>query len=380
MNYHLLLTGATGLLGRYLLRDLLDAGISVAVLVRPTRRQTAEERVEAMMVTWEKMLGRKLGRPVVLSGDLTQDDLGLDPEGIEWVKENCDSVMHNAASLTFVATDDEGEPWRSNVTGTRNVLDLCKKTEIHDFHHVSTAYVAGLRQGRVLETELDVGQDLSNDYEKSKVMAEEMVRSADFLSPPTVFRPAIIIGDSVTGFTTTFHGFYAALRLAHTLAEAQERDADGNIGSVETRLTLNGDEHKNLVPVDWVSAVMTHVFTHRELHGETYHLAPDEPVTSRLMADTLEQVGGYYGTQFVGPNTTIDDPTETEALFYQNIEIYDSYWRNDPTFDLTNTKKAAPHLPCPHVDKEMLVRLSQVAIDMNFKFKDEPLPRTSEVS
>ena len=77
MNYHILLTGATGLLGRYLLRDLLLADTPVAVLVRRGRRQSAAERVEAMMLSWEAMLDRELPRPHVLEGDLTKPGLGL---------------------------------------------------------------------------------------------------------------------------------------------------------------------------------------------------------------------------------------------------------------------------------------------------------------
>ncbi len=370
MSDSILLTGGTGLLGRYLLRDLTEAGVSVAVVVRPTRRCSAHERVEAIMQHWEDELQRSLPRPVVLSGDLTQPDLGLDPTELDWVARNCDAVLHNAASLTFVATSSEAEPYRSNVQGMRHVLDLCRKTGIIDFHHVSTAYVAGLRQGRVFESELDVGQSFGNDYEQSKVEAEQMVREAGFLANPTIFRPAIIIGDSRSGFTTTFHGFYAALRVTHTLTTSMHRDEFGDIGCLPTRLTLTGDESKNLVPVDWVSDVMTHIVNSPQHHGRTYHLAPDEPITTGRICEVLEEIDGFHGTKFVGPDARISDPSEVEQIFYENIRIYDSYWRNDPLFDLTNTKNAAPHLPCPHVDPEMLLHLSRVAIDMNFRFKD----------
>ena len=42
--------------------------------------------------------------------------------------------------------------------------------------------------------------------------------AADFLDRPTIYRPSIIVGDSQTGYTTTYHGFYAPLKLAHTMA------------------------------------------------------------------------------------------------------------------------------------------------------------------
>src|SRR4029077_1502684 len=70
MSYHLL-TGATGLLGNYLLRDLLLKDVPVAVLVRPNRKQTARQRIEAALCAWDAELGISLPRPVVMEGDIS---------------------------------------------------------------------------------------------------------------------------------------------------------------------------------------------------------------------------------------------------------------------------------------------------------------------
>ena len=366
---HVLITGATGLLGRYLLRDLLSAGIEVAVIVRPGRKQNAAQRVDALMNTWESMLERELPRPHVLEGDLCSDLLGLSRDDRDWIGGNCDLLIHNAASLTFKSGGPDGEPWRSNVEGTRRVLDLCRNTGIRDFHHMSTSYVCGLRSGLIRESELNVGQRLGNDYEKSKVQAETMVREADFLSPPTFYRPAIIVGDSITGFTTTFHGFYATLHLAYTLRKFLDADMGRDPNEV-TRLTLDGTERKNLVPVDWVSAVVTHIISNRQFHGETYHLTPRQPVTASDIRYVLEEAYGSRGTVFHGAGMELDNPTEVERLFYEQLQVYSSYWRDDPEFDTTNTCRAAPHLPCPTMDRELLLMMARKAIEMRFRFKD----------
>src|ERR1700685_2969005 len=190
---HLLLTGGTGLLGAYLIRDLLKAGTNLALLVRSTRKEAAQARIESLMARWEVVDGREYPRPVVLEGDLTEDDLGLDGCAVRWVARHCDAVMHNAASLTFQATGPNDEPYRSHLHGTRRILDLCRDAGIRKFHHVSTAYVCGQRKGRILESELDVAQAHGNDYEISKFRAELMVREADFLDRPTFYRPGIIL-------------------------------------------------------------------------------------------------------------------------------------------------------------------------------------------
>jgi thioester reductase-like protein len=365
MSYHLL-TGATGLLGNYLVRDMLRAGRSVAVLVRASRRQTARQRVELMLADWEQRLGESLPRPVVLEGDISQADLGLDACDLRWIAEHCTGVIHNAASLTFQATSRESEPYRSNELGTKNVLDACRSLGIRELHHVSTAYIAGLRHGRVLESEVDVGQELGNDYERSKLASEKLVHAAVDIPSRTIYRPAIIIGDSRTGYTTTYHGFYAALQLAHTIVRAIPPDETGHSGGYLVRLALDGNETKHLVPVDWVSAVMTHVIGHPQWHGRTYHLTPQRPVTARLIRDVLEQSVRFYGATFCGAGVHPENCNEAEELFYEHIRVYNSYWRMDPEFDRTNTELAAPHLPCPELDRLRLVQMSRAVIDENF--------------
>ena len=375
MSYHILLTGATGLLGRYLLRNLLLADVPVAVVVRGIRRQSAEDRVEALMETWEDLLQREMPRPQVFEGDICEPSLGLDAAAKHWIDKHCDLVLHNAASLSFIATSEDGEPFRSNVRGTENLLELCRETGIHDFHHVSTAYVCGLRRGRIMETELDVGQQLGNPYEESKVQAEKLIRSAEFLSPPTIYRPAIIVGDSKTGFTSTFHGFYACLELAHTLLNSKGVVGSNRVGETKTRISLDGNETKNFIPVDWVADVISHIVTHPRHHGQTYHLTPRQRVTTAMIRDVLEQAYGFKEAEFSGYGKPLDNPTDIEKLFYEHIRIYSSYWRDDPEFDTTNLDTACPHLPCPTMDEALLSMLSNKAMAMDFKWRDKPVKR-----
>jgi thioester reductase-like protein len=369
---HLLLTGATGLLGRYLMRDLLTAGVPLAVLVRRSRRKSPAVRVEAAIRNWEELEGRPLERPIVLEGDITHPDFGLTPDQMKWAAENVSSVLHNAASLSFVSTGRHAEPWRSNVDGTRNVLEFCREAGVRTMHQVSTAYVAGMRSGRVYENELREGQEFVNPYEESKVEAEEMVRDSGFLDSVTVFRPAIIIGDSQTNITFTYHNFYVMLELAYKLTQQLgARDFTGRNRGDFVRFEADGQWRKNLVPVEWVSAVMSHIITNPEHHGQTYHLTPRMPVTVRLIRDVIEQVSNLYGVDFgeARSNNTEEQANSLE-MFHQAAEVYQSYWRDDPVFDSTNTQRAAPHLLCPHVDRTMLLRLSETAISNKFNWKD----------
>ncbi len=373
---YLFLTGGTGLLGAYLIRDILKAGGNLALLVRSTRKQPAQARVESLMARWEAEDGCEYPRPVVLPGDLTAENLGLDASARRWVARNCDAVMHNAASLTFHALGPNDEPWKSNLHGTRRVLDLCRETGIRNFHHVSTAYVCGQRMGRILESELDVGQSHGNDYEVSKFRAELMVRDSDFLDNPTFHRPGIILGDSKTGYTSTFYGFYVPLKLLSSLLTKAAGVASNREELVATvrytgkRLTeilnLSDQAGKNYVPVDWVSEVMAQIALTPELHGKTYHLTPDEPVNLKLTREATEATFEKYTELAERKTYHAAEALDFEQFFIEGMKVYAAYWRDDPTFDTTNTRAAAPHLPCPVMDTAFFKRICQFAIETNF--------------
>ena len=285
MAYYLL-TGATGLVGRYLLHRLTVTGHPLAVFVRPGRFQSASDRIEAIMQHWEATEHRSLPRPVILQGQLTEPELGLSAAERTWISRHCGSVVHSAAAMVF-RPDDHGEPCRTNVQGMENLLDFCRQVGIRQFHHVSTAYVCGLRQHRVLEDELDVGQSLGNVYEQSKLEAEKRLRGADWLERLTIFRPSSIIGDSQTGYTSNFHGFYLPLQLAYSFASAVPPE-EMNERFIK-RLGLNGDEAKNFVPVDWVASAIAYLVTHAEHHGHTYHLAAPHGVSVRLFQHVVQE-------------------------------------------------------------------------------------------
>lgn len=374
MTKYIALTGATGLLGSYLLKDLLVAGCNVAVLIRKSRTEDVRGRIESILHRFETRLGFPLPRPIILESDLGLEHLGLDVEAKRWVTRHVDSVLHNAASLEFLSNEKTGEPFRSNVEGTRHVLELCRECSVRQFHHVSTAYVCGLRAGRVLETELNRGQEFGNAYEESKARSENEVRSASFLDRVTVYRPAIIVGDSVTGYTPTYHGFYTPLKILYPLIDGKDVTPEG-IRVMLNAIGMNADDEKNFVPVDWISRVMTHVITNPTLHGTCYHLAPADRTRIGAMCDILVKA-----LCIPRKNTGIDpggrSAVELIETFVSQMDVYRAYWRNDPIFDMTNTEAVAGHLPCPTMNEERMEIMMRYAVHSNFGW---PRPKPVEI-
>jgi len=359
-----LLTGATGLLGQYLLVEALRADWPLAVLARGDRVRPAANRIEAILQGWETRLDRALPRPIVIEGDLRQVGCGVADADRGWLARNCRQVVHCAASVRFQSGPD-GEPWRSNVEGTSHLLELSREVGVRVWQHVSTAYVCGVGRGEFLETQFDVDHQPSNAYERSKVEAERFVRSADWLERANIFRPGIIVGDSRTGHSSTFHGFYAVLR-AILLLKAQGARFDPRLYLAD--LGLTGAERKHLVPVDWVAATIAEIMgtdIHGDSRGSTYHLTPDQPLTvNEMVAPMFAAVREYrLPSRVARANAT--DPLPSDAAA-EALEAYRSYFRDDPRFDTSHTRAACPHRACPRLDGVALRRMCDYALQTGF--------------
>jgi thioester reductase-like protein len=351
-----LLTGVTGLVGQYLLKDMLESGVPVAVLVRPAKKQSARARIESIMQRWESILGHLLPRPVILEGDVKSAGLGLSKDQFDWVASRVGHFVHNAAILKFFGPCRSGEPWQTNVVGTQNVLDFVRSTEIEQFHYVSTAYVAGRQPSIVREDDYPSNPVFRNDYEHSKWVAEGLVREAKLLNRPTIYRPVVIAGDSTNGFTSTYHGLYLYLRTMALLVPEQRRDEQGKL-ITKIRLPMSGDEERNIVPVEWVSQVITHLLRTPAALGKTFHLAPKHGITPNELIQYCYRYFGSTGVEFC-PELEGKAPVENEfsSKVFDSIRIYQDYDTSDPHFDTTNLDKFAGHLECPVLDQAVIER------------------------
>lgn len=249
-------TGFPGFLGRRLVAGLRehDPGGKVICLVHPSMVEVAQA-------------GAGDGVEVVV-GDIARRDLGLSPEDYERVAAESAAVYHLAAIYDLAVPLETAQ--RVNVDGTGNVLDLCRRCErLERLHYVSTAYVAGTRGGVVYEHELALGQGFKNHYESTKFQAEVWVRGAMDALPVTIYRPAIVVGDSRTGETQKFDGPYYMLRaVAFAASRGQPIAQFGRAGAPF-----------NVVPVDFVVEALL-AGGHEDAAGATFHLVDPEPLTA----------------------------------------------------------------------------------------------------
>ncbi|MBX7187299.1 MAG: SDR family oxidoreductase [Vicinamibacteria bacterium] len=344
---HILLTGATGFLGRFLLRDLLLAGYPLVVLSRRKGPLSGEERVHRLLQDW-RALGHALPEPVILEGAVDDPQLG-ETARFRGAWPEIDRVVHAAASVSFAGDAVTNEPFRTNVAGTRNVLNWSRDNGVKAFHYVSSAYIAGTREGMVLETELDVGQAFRNPYERSKLEAEQLVHQFQDLET-TIYRPSIIVGDHTSEMAPGVRGLVLAARVIRGL------HAQGRLPNLDELLRFVGaHEHagKNLVPVDWVSSVIVDRVGTRESAAKTYHLTSPWPTSVGSLFSTICEIAEAGGRGSGQAN----DSAALEAF----LSEYGGYLSDDPQFDQRELSRDAPHLPCPPINREALVRHVTVA-------------------
>jgi thioester reductase-like protein len=279
-----LVTGFPGFLGSRLLPRILRRSpqVRATCLVQPKFETLAKARVAAL----DAAVPGLAGRIDLVAGDLTSPGLGLadGPNLAAGVTE----IWHLAAAYDLSVARDVG--MRVNVEGTRNVLRFAEGCPgLRRHHYVSTCYVSGRHCGPFHEAELDVGQRFNNHYEETKFLAEiEVARAREGGMPTTVYRPAIVVGDSRTGDTQKFDGPYFLLQWL--LRQPRQLAAVPYVGD-PTMVRFN------MVPSDFVIQAIDHLSALERSLGQTYQLADPRPLTVDELLDEMCSATGRRGVR-----------------------------------------------------------------------------------
>jgi nucleoside-diphosphate-sugar epimerase len=334
----------------------LKNGHCVTALARGSRTSPARDRIlDVLSLVSESDFRNNAGleRLTVLEGDISQPNLGVDRDVLQKIVQSIDETWHCAASLSF-AEEERDEIFRMNVDGARNVVEVVKQTPGKRLHHVSTAYVAGMRD-TALESEINVGQKFRNPYEASKCEAEELINSAriDGSIVPTVYRPSVVIGDSRTGRVTHFHGVYAFIRgLWSTLERMRRKNPSNGTIQLALRVPGSGNTTLNFVPIDYVVNGMVEIGGRDSSIGNTYHLANPEATPNRVWLPAVCKLLGMEGLRFVDPQSFVNEPpNRLEALFRKHMAFYYMYLQGEPRFDCSRVLAAlkGTGIECPPV-------------------------------
>jgi thioester reductase-like protein len=340
-------------------------GYKIAALVREGSLG-ASERLELLYRKIQSESPKPLPQPQCLAGDVTKPMFGLSYRDTEWLRKNCSHIVHNAASVQF-----EGgvarETLAANLRGAEFAAETMNKCKIEHMSYVSTAYVCGRCSKPRSEEEQYVEQLFRNEYEKSKYESERIMRACIAPSQLTIFRPAIIVGDSKTGYSQQFHSIYRFAQFTSLLADAADKRKDGS-WQLDVRLKADESKTLNLVTVDWVSAAIVEILSRVKTSttASVFHLTPSHPTKLSEIEFALSQCFRYKGVQFVGADSELTNMSLDEQRFYEYVSSYLSYWNEDPVFLRSNTDDALKDFPEPRVDANCLMRLFQFAIDHGY--------------
>lgn len=325
---HVLLTGATGFLGHYLLAAILRrTHARCTVLLRPPLEK-GTGRLEILLNDLGISLGAMLkrGRVIPVEGALPSE---LSANGVE----KPDLIIH-AAAVTRFQSDAQGEPYHTNVSGTRALLQLADHWDTRRFLFVSTAFVCGAAQGVIAENVLSRPSTFNNAYEESKWEAEHLVNAWSRDGRVAIIcRPSILFGDAHQGRATQVGGVYVLARAMEVLARSVADDSEIDRYHLPLRIPGSADATVNLVPVCWTADRIVDLIADNASASGVHHLVNPDPPTHAEIKQWLENTFDLSGGRFTDATWPWPHPTRfEEALFSVGESILD-YFRCDLAFD-----------------------------------------------
>jgi thioester reductase-like protein len=277
-------TGTTGYLGSYVAAGLL-AGYpdKLNLLVRAKTEKEAEERLWTSLqlhFPFTEFYEYLRSRVRIFRGDLTGDRFGLADDEYHALVDSTDSMIHCAASLN---RKSERQCLNVNLRGGLEVLQLARRAQnrkgLRRYSHVSTVAVAGKRQNEIVaeDAAIDWARSDYDPYARTKKFGEHMLHQLLADVPHTIFRPAIVMGDSRRSETSQFDMVQAFDMLVRLPV-----------------LPLRPGDKIDIVPANYVSKAIVTIHQKDVPAHAIYHLSSGAgSQTYKELTDALSEAGGW---------------------------------------------------------------------------------------
>lgn len=386
---NIFITGAKGFLGSSIAKRLLTSGHKLSLLVRKRNGSNKLSIDDIILnnylpgceqtVTDQSLCERFFDNVEIYEGNITSEFLGLDKDVYGKLCNEIDVVFHCAAATHF-EDQKANELIDINVGGTENVVLFANSGKKKRFHHISTAYVNGKHEGVSFEKALDNGLQFNNEYERSKYIAEKVVvkYAEDNAIPYTIYRPSIVIGDSVTGFTCKFDNLYLFAKVLFNIKNShlnsRRKDILGNgendlLSNKTTKpiIRVPGEEDApaNLVPIDYVADAIVEISKNSDSINKIFHVTNPNPPTIIELRDSLMSVLGIDGVVIEIDGQMEGKSLNTlERLFLRQTKTYYSYMFSKLSFDCSNTAKIlkGTGIKCPAISYDLIKLLIDYAV------------------
>ncbi|HET8580975.1 MAG TPA: SDR family oxidoreductase [Candidatus Paceibacterota bacterium] len=373
MRTTVLLTGATGALGSVLLERLTRKGYRVICPVRTSPGQHPSERIR----------GYQRDQVIAIRGDITASQCGVSESDIAQWKNEIDSFIHNAASISFTKPDETN---RTNIGGVVNALELAERLGIRQFRHISTAYIAGTADA-FTEDDLLIGQQWRNGYEHTKYVGETMVQAWGLNHPDLryeIYRPSILIGekDGTTRTWDAYFGYFKPIaQTARTLVSRTTglppgagRTHDGSIG-LPIALIASPATTLNLVPISWAADMIASRIGMEAANSRFHFVHSHPPRVQDVIRWSLEALG-VSGVSVVGTEQerhsfiALQHPLirKLQRQVDRILSQYAPYTTHEARFSsvVTSLKMGDDFRAPPAIDRDYLHRLMRYATDSDW--------------
>jgi pyochelin synthetase len=276
------LTGATGFIGAFLLKELLDTtNADIYCLVRSPDIEEGRNRLEKNLqeyTLWDSPGDNIKDRIVPIIGDLSKPLLGIPADMFAHLAHIIDVIYHNGAWVHFAYSYNLLKP--ANVSGTREILRFACREKLKPVHYVSSISVFsdhGYQGNRVVkeDDDLDTGGTFDTGYAQSKWVAEKILaiaRQRDI--PVAVYRLGMVTGDTVNGFANLDDYVYRLIK-----------------GCLQVRCIPKTDAVVDFVPVDFVSKAIVYLSRQKNSLGNIFHLVHPRPVPLDKIINWLRSRG-----------------------------------------------------------------------------------------
>jgi thioester reductase-like protein len=352
---HILLTGATGFLGAFLLNDLLEnTQAEVFCLVRCSSLEDGRAKILSKLEVYMPERRLAASRIIPVPGDLSEPRLGLSPDQYQMLASKIDVIYHSAAMVNWIYSYEQLKP--ANVNGIQEILRLACQVKIKPLHYVSTLAVfplVGNAEASVAREEdtLDHRGPLHGGYTQSKWVAEKLVATARGRGlPVAVYRPGMITGHSRTGSWNT-SDFTCQMLKSWVNA--------GYVPDLEAAM--------DMTPVDYVSRAIVQLSSSPASLGSVFHLANPQPVDVQELYAWMRSFGyrlePIQYDQWRAALIALAERTEERAvrsltplLAVRETEGAPKWVGGVPKFDCSNTLDAlaGTGICCPAVDGQVL--------------------------
>ncbi|HMK66716.1 MAG TPA: SDR family oxidoreductase, partial [Thermodesulfobacteriota bacterium] len=365
-----LMTGGTGFLGSHIAAAMLRRGFRIILLARPSHQQSAEERV-ADLFRWLGLDSPPPEQMWVIEARLDQPDFGLKKDLYEALRDETDEIIHCASNTSF-SERKRKEMEATNLGSLRRLLDFAAQSRCCFFHHMSTAYVAGRKEGTCPE-EAVFSESFNNVYEESKYHGERMISGVcqEQGIRLNIYRPSIVYGDSRTGKTLRFNALYYPVRTVLFFKNLFEKDLRERDGKRAAAMGVRIDEHGvmhlpirveaeeqagiNLIPIDYLVDAFLEIME-TCLEGGLFHIVNRRLVGLRELADYTRRFFNLEGIEVVPPGSLDGVPKNgLEVLFDGYLEAYQPYMTDTRRFENEKARKilAPKHIECPDFDFDL---------------------------